>query len=68
MAGMTHVHGGDAKAFGYCMFKDIRHIDSNFLSLCPQQEILIDQLTPEAHIKFLCLFLGFDRSKIEDKV
>ena len=60
IAGMMHVHGGKAEAFGYDMLHAARFITTNFMAYNAQEEILIDQLTTEAHIECYCKFLGIE--------
>ena len=60
IAGYNHVHHGEITGFGYDLLKALRFIRRNFLSLSSQEEVLIDQLTPEAHIKLFSMYMGID--------
>ena len=58
IAGLTHVHHGTATACGVDLLNSLRFTGNNFLSIVPQKEALIDNMTPEEQIRFNCRFMG----------
>ena len=47
IAGMHHVHSGEATAFGYDLFKASRFMRDNFLTFGMQEPVLSRMMTPE---------------------
>ena len=60
IAGLHHLHHGSVSGFGYDLVESLRYITTNFLSLSAQEEVLIDYLTPEAHIELFAMYMGLN--------
>ena len=67
IAGLQHVHSGEATAFGYDLFKAYPFMSDNFLTYVGQEPICIDDMTAEQHIKMSTMFL-VGPENIEQKV
>ena len=47
IAGMSHIHSGEAHAFGYDLLKAARFMSDNFLTYAMQKPVLMTSMTPE---------------------
>ena len=69
LTGMTSVSGGSASVFGF----DIRdHNQMNEIrkmtGICPQHDVLFDELTPREHLQFFARIRGIGPQKIQSEV
>ena len=58
LAGLVHLHGGTVKAYGLDLIKAARFQTRNFMAFSMQEEVLMEELTPEEHIIYACRMMG----------
>ena len=74
LVGLTRMNHGDAKIYGHLLSKkdDITLIRTN-LRLCPQQDLLWEDLTPKEHLELVCKMRAVEpadrvRREVEEKL
>ena len=58
---------GTAIVNGYDIRTDIDKVRSS-LGICPQFDVLFDELTVEEHLKFFCQLKEFDKTKLKEEI
>ena len=60
IAGMVHLHGGTAFAYGLDLTKAVRFQTKNFMAWSLDNEILLEEFSPEEHIVYVCRMMGIN--------
>jgi len=67
LTGLFPPSSGTAYINNYDICTDIDSVRSS-LGICPQHDVLFDELTVEEHIKFFCLMKGFPEALVEGEI
>ena len=67
LTGLIEPTSGKAKWAGYDMFKDMPEIRKN-LGVCPQHDVLFENLNSIEHLRLFCAFKGTPKDEIEGLV
>ena len=57
LTGLIEATGGKVEAFGIDLFNDMDKV-RNHIGVCPQHDVLFDDLTVEEHLDIICAFKG----------
>merc|ERR1719167_1572506 len=66
---MTSISGGQATIFGFDI-SDPNHMDEirKMTGICPQHDVLFDELTPREHLQYFGRIRGLDESLLDEEV
>ena len=67
LTGLFPPSKGTAIVNGYDITHDIDSVRSS-LGICPQFDVLFDELTVEEHLKFFCKLKNFDPNKSKEEI
>jgi len=67
LTGLTHVTNGDARIFGMSIRDDMAALHSR-MGICPQHDVLWDQLTAREHLEMFAKIKGIPEDKISEEV
>ena len=67
LTGLFPPSSGTAIVNGFDIRKDMNKVRSS-LGICPQFDILFDELTVTEHLKFFCLLKEFDKTKLNKEI
>jgi ATP-binding cassette subfamily A (ABC1) protein 3 len=67
LTGLTDVSRGDATVFGYSVKTDMSAI-SGFMGVCPQHDVLWDQLSGREHLQMFAELKGIPANRVEAEV
>lgn len=67
LTGLLDISSGNATAFGYDIESQIEQI-RQFMGVCPQHDILFDNLTVKEHLVMFANFKGMDAGVIEEDI
>jgi ATP-binding cassette subfamily A (ABC1) protein 3 len=65
LTGLIESTKGKAEVYGIDMFNEMDKV-RNMMGVCPQHDVLFDNLTPEEHLSVFCDFKGFKGNKKEE--
>ncbi|KAG8175444.1 hypothetical protein JTE90_026867 [Oedothorax gibbosus] len=67
LTGLIPPTSGTAKVEGYDIRKEIGNVHSN-LGICPQHDVLFDELTVEEHLYFFCKLKGYMADMVPSEI
>ena len=67
LTGMYPATSGSASVFNLDMFDDVDEV-RKLIGVCPQFDILFDQLTPKEHLELFCMFKGVPAEQVNQEV
>ncbi|XP_023324416.1 ATP-binding cassette sub-family A member 9 [Eurytemora carolleeae] len=69
LTGMTSASGGSAHIFGYDISDpDQMEIVRRMTGICPQHDVLFDELTPREHLQYFGRIRGIEEENLEEEV
>ncbi|ODM97667.1 ATP-binding cassette sub-family A member 3 [Orchesella cincta] len=67
LTGLFPPTSGTALVNGYDICSDMNSVRAS-LGICPQHDVLFDELTVEEHLQFFCKLKGLDKEKVDSEV
>lgn len=67
LSGLIPPSEGTAIVNGYDIRKDIEKVRTS-LGICPQFDVLFDEMTVEEHLRFFCRLKKFDPKKYDEEI
>jgi ATP-binding cassette subfamily A (ABC1) protein 3 len=65
LTGLIETSAGSAEVYGTDLFNDMDKV-RNMMGVCPQHDVLFDNLTPVEHLSVFCDFKGFKDNKQQE--
>jgi len=67
LTGLFPPTSGTAIVNGYDIRRDIDKVRTS-LGICPQFDVLFDEMTVEEHLRFFCQLKNFDETKYKEEI